>query len=47
MLVIADMAKLIFGFVLVRPLIKILLVPRERLMPARVVADAFAIGQAT
>ena len=33
MLVIADMAKLIFGFVLVRPLIKILLVPRERLMP--------------
>jgi putative tricarboxylic transport membrane protein len=33
MLVIADMSKLIFGFVLVRPLIKILLVPRERLMP--------------
>jgi putative tricarboxylic transport membrane protein len=33
MLVIADMAKLLFGFVLVRPLIKILLVPRERLMP--------------
>ena len=33
MLVIADMSKLIFGFVLIRPLIKILLVPRERLMP--------------
>ena len=33
MLVIADMSKLVFGFVLVRPLIKILLVPRERLMP--------------
>jgi len=33
MLVIADMSKLIFGFILVRPLIKILLVPRERLMP--------------
>jgi putative tricarboxylic transport membrane protein len=33
MLVIADISKLIFGFVLVRPLIKILLVPRERLMP--------------
>jgi putative tricarboxylic transport membrane protein len=33
MLLIADMSKLIFGFVLIRPLIKILLVPRERLMP--------------
>ncbi|HJQ56914.1 MAG TPA: tripartite tricarboxylate transporter permease [Vineibacter sp.] len=33
MLVIADMVKLIFGFVLVRPLLWILLVPRERLMP--------------
>jgi putative tricarboxylic transport membrane protein len=33
MLVIADMSKLLFGFVLIRPLIKILLVPRERLMP--------------
>jgi putative tricarboxylic transport membrane protein len=33
MLVIADMTKLMFGFVLIRPLLKILLVPRERLMP--------------
>jgi putative tricarboxylic transport membrane protein len=33
MLVIADMSKLLFGFVLIRPLIKVLLVPRERLMP--------------
>ena len=33
MLVIADMAKLFYGFFLVRPLLKILLVPRERLMP--------------
>lgn len=33
MLVIADMSKLVFGFVLIRPLIKVLLVPRERLMP--------------
>jgi putative tricarboxylic transport membrane protein len=46
MLVIADMSKLIFGFVLVRPLIKILLVPRERLMPivfVLCVVGAFAI----
>ena len=46
MLVIADMAKLVFGFVLVRPLIKILLVPRERLMPivfVLCVVGAFAI----
>ncbi|MGE0848140.1 MAG: tripartite tricarboxylate transporter permease [Hyphomicrobiaceae bacterium] len=33
MLVIADMSKLLFGFTLVRPLLWILLVPRERLMP--------------
>ena len=46
MLVIADMSKLIFGFILVRPLIKILLVPRERLMPivfVLCVVGAFAI----
>ena len=46
MLVIADMSKLIFGFMLVRPLIKILLVPRERLMPivfVLCVVGAFAI----
>jgi putative tricarboxylic transport membrane protein len=44
--VIADMAKLLFGFVLVRPLLKILLVPRERLMPIVFVlccVGAFAI----
>jgi putative tricarboxylic transport membrane protein len=33
MLVIADMSKLLFGLTLVRPLLWILLVPRERLMP--------------
>ena len=33
MLVIADMAKLFYGLTLVRPLLWILLVPRERLMP--------------
>jgi putative tricarboxylic transport membrane protein len=33
MLVIADMMKLFFGLTLVRPLLWILLVPRERLMP--------------
>jgi putative tricarboxylic transport membrane protein len=33
MLLIADMAKLFFGLTLVRPLLWILLVPRERLMP--------------
>ena len=46
MLVIADMAKLLFGFILVRPLLKILLVPRERLMPVVFVlccVGAFAI----
>jgi putative tricarboxylic transport membrane protein len=46
MLVIADMSKLVFGFVLVRPLIKVLLVPRERLMPivfVLCVVGAFAI----
>lgn len=46
MLLIADMVKLVFGFILVRPLIKILLVPRERLMPVvfvLCVVGAFAI----
>ena len=33
MLVIADMSKLLFGLTLVRPLLWVLLVPRERLMP--------------
>jgi putative tricarboxylic transport membrane protein len=33
MLLIADMSKLFFGLTLVRPLLWILLVPRERLMP--------------
>jgi len=33
MLVIADMTKLFYGLTLVRPLLWILLVPRERLMP--------------
>lgn len=33
MLILADMAKLVFGLFLVRPLLWILLVPRERLMP--------------
>lgn len=46
MLVIADMAKLAFGLTLVRPLLWILLVPRERLMPVVFVlctVGAFAI----
>jgi putative tricarboxylic transport membrane protein len=33
MLLIADMSKLFYGLTLVRPLLWILLVPRERLMP--------------
>lgn len=33
MLIIADMAKLFYGLTLVKPLLWILLVPRERLMP--------------
>jgi putative tricarboxylic transport membrane protein len=33
MLVVADMVKLFFGLTLVKPLLWILLVPRERLMP--------------
>lgn len=37
MLMIADMAKLFYGFFLVRPLLLILRVPRERLMPIVVV----------
>ena len=46
MLVIADMSKLLFGLTLVRPLLWILLVPRERLMPIIFVlctVGAFAI----
>lgn len=46
MLIIADMAKLFFGLTLVRPLLWILLVPRERLMPVVFVLctiGAFAI----
>jgi putative tricarboxylic transport membrane protein len=48
MLVVADMAKLLFGLTLVRPLLWILLVPRERLMPIIFVlctVGAFAITQ--
>lgn len=37
MLLIADMSKLFYGLTLVRPLLWILLVPRERLMPIVVV----------
>lgn len=47
MLVIADMVKLVFGLTLVRPLLWILLVPRERLMPVifvLCVVGAFAIA---
>jgi putative tricarboxylic transport membrane protein len=47
MLVLADMAKLVFGLFLVRPLLWILLVPRERLMPVVFVlccVGAFAIA---
>jgi putative tricarboxylic transport membrane protein len=46
MLVIADMVKLFYGLTLVRPLLWILLVPRERLMPVvfvLCVVGAFAI----
>ena len=46
MLVLADMMKLFFGLTLVRPLLWILLVPRERLMPIVFVlctVGAFAI----
>ncbi|MBL8706077.1 MAG: tripartite tricarboxylate transporter permease [Rhodospirillales bacterium] len=46
MLVIADIAKLFYGLFLVRPLLWILLVPRERLMPVVFVlccVGAFAI----
>jgi putative tricarboxylic transport membrane protein len=47
MLVIADMVKLVFGLTLVRPLLWILLVPRERLMPivfVLCVVGSFAIA---
>lgn len=50
MLIIADMTKLFFGLTLVRPLLWILLVPRERLMPVVFVlctVGAFAIAQRT
>ncbi len=46
MLVIADMVKMFYGLVLVRPLLWILLIPRERLMPIVFVlctVGAFAI----
>lgn len=46
MLVIADMVKMFYGLVLVRPLLWILLIPRERLMPVVFVlctVGAFAI----
>jgi putative tricarboxylic transport membrane protein len=46
MLIIADMVKLFYGLTLVRPLLWILLVPRERLMPVVFVlctVGAFAI----
>jgi putative tricarboxylic transport membrane protein len=48
MLVIADISKLFFGLTLVRPLLWILMVPRERLMPIIFVlctVGAFAITQ--
>jgi putative tricarboxylic transport membrane protein len=46
MLVVADMVKMFYGLVLVRPLLWILLIPRERLMPVVFVlctVGAFAI----
>lgn len=46
MLVIADMVKMLYGLVLVRPLLWILLIPRSRLMPVVFVlctVGAFAI----
>jgi putative tricarboxylic transport membrane protein len=46
MLIIADMVKLFYGLTLVRPLLWILLIPRERLMPVVFVlctVGAFAI----
>jgi putative tricarboxylic transport membrane protein len=46
MLVIADMVKMFYGLMLVRPLLWILLIPRERLMPVVFVlctVGAFAI----
>ncbi len=46
MLIVADMVKLLYGLVLVKPLLWILLIPRERLMPVVFVlctVGAFAI----
>jgi len=46
MLIVADMVKLFYGLVLVKPLLWILLIPRERLMPVVFVlctVGAFAI----
>ena len=46
MLIVADMVKLVYGLVLVKPLLWILLIPRERLMPVVFVlctVGAFAI----
>jgi putative tricarboxylic transport membrane protein len=48
MLIVADMVKLLYGLVLVRPLLWVLLIPRERLMPVVLVLctiGAFAITQ--
>jgi putative tricarboxylic transport membrane protein len=48
MLIVADMVKLLYGLVLVRPLLYVLLIPRERLMPIVLVlctVGAFAITQ--
>ncbi|WP_376098946.1 tripartite tricarboxylate transporter permease [Roseomonas sp. CCTCC AB2023176] len=48
MLIVADMVKLFYGYVLVRPLLYVLLIPRERLMPIVLVlcvVGAFAITQ--
>jgi len=50
MLVIADMTKLFYGLTLVRPLLWVLLVPRERLMPivfVLCVVGAYAITSRT
>ena len=50
MLIIADMTKLFYGLTLVRPLLWILLVPRERLMPVVFVlctVGAYAITSRT
>lgn len=48
MLIVADMVKLLYGLVLVRPLLWVLLIPRERLMAVVLVLctiGAFAVTQ--